>query len=132
MGRQKMKQKKLAQQRKVKREALKELDFPRRPYSAYLCYAKSRMAMIRTRSVEEARKNMQSIAKEWNRMPEYRKRVFEHRAAEDKQRYQRELQSCIERARLQGKLHLLPEIIRKELKREERKAAATQQQQNKK
>ena len=60
------------------------------------------------------------------------RQVFEQRAAEDKQRYQRELQSCIERARLQGKLHLLPEIIRKELKREERKAATTQQQQENK
>ena len=56
--------------------------------------------------------------------------IFEQRAAEDKQRYQKELQSCIEKARLQGKLHLLPEIIRKELKRDQKKA--TQQQENKK
>jgi len=119
--RQKLKLKKLAQQKKAKRDGFKEVGFPRRPYSAYLCYSKSRMAMIRTRSVEEARKNMQSIAQEWKRMPEYRRQEFEKRASIDKQRYQRELQACVERARLQGKLHLLPEIVRKELKREEKK-----------
>lgn len=114
---------KLKRQKRIQKKERLLTDPPKRNASAWAFFIKSRFNSMKIDSTREGANLLKDATALWGGMHEDQKRPFITEAAEDKERYIREMQDYIQRMKDEGKLHLLPGKYQKMADAEKRKAS---------